>query len=135
MPFKRPFTDTETGAEYPDAFWYPASFHVGYNSQEIGAVYVGHISENHLDKKPVHVMTREFRVTGPAFVALLRQIAQAPPPAEPTPLPIAVAAMLDQIALQIKDVPTGEVDGEGKPVLVSFFEGCEPLPPDLSVLR
>lgn len=71
MPFKRPFTDVETGAEYPDAFWYPASFNVGYNSQEIGAVYVGHISENHLDKKPVPVMTREFRVTGSAFVALL----------------------------------------------------------------
>lgn len=134
MPFKRPFTDTETGAEYPDAFWYPASFHVGYNSQEIGAVYVGHISENHLNKSPVSVMTREFRVTGAAFVALLKQIAATPVEAN-IPLPIAIAAMLDQIALQIKDVPTGEVDEQGNPILVSFFEGLTPLPPDLSVLK
>ena len=134
MPFKRPFTDQATGAEYPDAFWYPASFHVGYNSQEIGAVYVGHISENHLNKSPVSVMTREFRVTGAAFVALLKQIAATPVEAN-IPLPIAIAAMLDQIALQIKDVPTGEVDEQGNPILVSFFEGLTPLPPDLSVLK
>lgn len=134
MPFQKPFTDSATGAEFPDAFWYPAAFHVGYNSQEISAVYVGHVSQAHLNKAPVPVMTREFRVTGPAFVQLLKQIAATP--VEPNvPLPIAIAAMLDQIALQLKDVPTGETNEDGSPVLVSFFEGLTPLPPDLSVLK
>ena len=134
MPFIRPFTNNRTGEDYPQAFWYPASFSVEYNNQLITATYVGHLSQNHLDKEPIQAMQRTFNLQGPAFVTILKQIAQAPV-APDTPLPIAIAAMLDQIVLQIKNVETDEVDEEGNKIMVSFFEGLTPLPPDLSVLK
>lgn len=134
MPFLKPFVDVKTGAEYPNAFWYPSAFDVQYNGKSITAVYVGHVSAQLLDKDPVPAMEHVFRVSGPDFVTLLKQIAATPVNTD-TPLPIAIAAMLDSIALQIKDTPTGEFDEDGNPVLVSFFEGIEPLSPDLSVLQ
>lgn len=138
MPFKRPFINEHTGEEYPDAFWYPSGFGVEYNNQLITATYVGHLSQNHLNKEPIPAMLRVFNVKGAAFVALLKQIAASPVAAD-TPLPIAIAAMLDQIVLQITHPDQGGLkvgdDEDGNPIYQSFFHGCTPLPPDLSVLQ
>ena len=52
---------------------------------------------------------------------------------------VLIAMICDRVALTIKDteVETGEVDEQGNPVKtkVSFFEGIQPLAPDLSVLQ
>lgn len=140
MPFIKDFVDPETGASFPGSYWWPNDFSVNYGGRSITATYLCHVSEaaQAAGKRPLPY-SKQYRLEGAAFVALLQQIAQLPPSDPPVPLPLKIAALLDTIALQVADQPV--FNEQGQPVLVngtqslqSFFTGAQQIQPDLAVL-
>lgn len=146
MPFAKPFSKPATGESWPNAFWYAAALVIDYINLSLSLLYRGHNSPQDLMKAPVDAMEHRMTTTQEQTRQLLRQLAEyqltpeewaamVVPAERKINVTVLMAVICDKVALTIRDTPTGEVDGDGKPIMVSFFDGIEPLPPDLSALR
>lgn len=146
MPFPKPFSKPSTGESWPNAFWYAAALVIDYINLSLSLLYRGHNSAADLMKSPVDAMEHRMITTPEQTRQLLRELAEyqltpeewaamVNPAQRKINVTVLIANICDKVALTIRDTPSGEVDGDGKPILVSFFDGIQPLPPDLSVLK
>lgn len=146
MPFAKPFSKPATGESWPNAFWYAAALVIDYINLSLSLLYRGHNSPQDLMKAPVDAMEHRMTTSPEQTRQLLRQLAEYQltpeewaamviPGERKINVTVLMAMICDKVALTILDTPNGKTGEDGKPVLVSFFNGIQPLPPDLSVLK
>lgn len=115
MPFIKAFTDVETGAVFPESFWWTASFNVDYRGRVLTIEYVAHLSQQAqaAGKRPLQYR-HFYQVSGQNFDQFIGQLLQ-PPIGDRPSLPVEIARLLDDVALSIADTTAPNDE------LVSFF--------------
>lgn len=127
MAFRKEFVDPETGAIYPDAYWYPGSFTVSVTTRTASINYVAVVNEaSVIAKRPLDRAVKEYPFSDASFATLLQTLGSVPPEGESFLLQLA--NLLDTLALSIKDVRKEDDSFE------SFFEDAERIAPDLATL-
>lgn len=104
MPFKiATFTDTETGANYTDTFWWCDSFTLNYSGKVLQVRYVCHLNEqSQTDGKKPLPFTKNFYIAGDDFVTLMQGLA-AGGGNPSSPLPVKIAELLDGVAASLDE--------------------------------
>ena len=115
MPFIKVLTDNETGAVFPESFWWTRSFNVDYGGRVLTIEYVAHLSQQAqaTGKRPLQYR-HYYQVSGEKFDQFIGQLLQQPNGDRPS-LPVEIARLLDDVALSIADTTAPNDE------LVSFF--------------
>lgn len=113
-----PFTDP-AGVSHPNSFWIPGTV-IMNNIDKVGGVdWVGYdsVAAFVAEDQPVQWATHHTAIP----TALYLGIVSFPIPAGATDYGQVTAAALVYLAQNVLDTPTGALDINGNPVLVSFF--------------
>lgn len=116
MAFQLPsYTDTR-GVTYTDSYWYLAGVNISAEDNQAVATFYGYRDKAARQEPGItNIGTKSYILEGEAFDALKAQLLAADN---------NLWYLAYVTAAVTQDVPTGEVDENGNPVMVGFFDGA-----------
>lgn len=119
MSLIKSFTDN-SGNVNATAFWRAVQLNISSADKNINLVFYGYKDAAAFmgGKQALSGAQKEYTISGDEFMA----VALAAPDGDNLYTVLANAS--EQYALNKLDTDSGEVDGEGQPILVSFFDGA-----------